>query len=104
MKLKFKRVKQFTDMARAYKIIIDRKHIENIRCGEEKELEIPEGKHEVFLKIDWCTSNALIIDATKDERAFLCFNSLAGWKLFIPFIPLYKITFGKKNYLTLEEI
>lgn len=104
MKLKFKRPKQFTDMIRAYRIIIDGKRVGNIRDGEEKELEIPEGRREIFLKIDWCASNALIINDTKDEKEFLCYNTFAGWKMFTLFIPLYYITFGRKRHLTLKEI
>ena len=104
MKLKFIRQKQYADRIRRYSIIIDGEKCEEIRSGEEKTINVSDKPHEVYLKIDWCTSNTIKIqDTGKTEIIFSCYNSFSGPKMFIPFLILFYVTFWRDRYLTLEE-
>ncbi|MFH1998222.1 MAG: hypothetical protein ABIK28_01010 [Planctomycetota bacterium] len=104
MKLRFIRQRQLADLVRAYRIFVDGKHIENIRFGQTKEMEITDGEHEVLLKIDWCCSNTIRLGSEAGEKTLKCYNTFAGWKIFTLIVPLYYTTFGRKHYLTLEDI
>ena len=102
MKLKLKRRKQLlSDRARDYQIFIDGEHAGSISYDGKTEFDLPAGKHEILLKVDWCSSNTLIINDDQTEINLSCYNTFGGWIMFIPFIPLYYITFGRKKYLTL---
>lgn len=53
-----------------YKVVLDGNIIGHIKNGEEKEFDIPEGNHDLFLKIDWCRSNVL---SFKDNGSIVSF-------------------------------
>ena len=90
-------------MARKYRVVIDGKRVGSISHDGEEEFDIPAGKHEILLKVDWCSSNSLAINDEKDEINLLCYNTFYGWKMLTVIIPFYYVTFGRKNYLTLKE-
>jgi len=46
----------FNDSLRKYKVILDKTCIGDVSNGETKEFNISQGKHELYLKIDWCQS------------------------------------------------
>lgn len=109
MKLIFERKKSLFESVfdnRAYHVIIDGKEAGRIPLEGTLELEIPQDEHLVHLKIDWCTSNSITIDANVVIGHYICRNTCANSKvwipLYIPLAPWYYITFGRRNYLTLE--
>ena len=52
--IRLKRDSGYADRMRAYKVILDGKEVTKIRNGQQIELDVAPGNHEVYLKIDWC--------------------------------------------------
>lgn len=57
------RRKAFADCLRNYKIFIDGSQVGKIKNGETWSVEVPDGKHTLRLKIDWCGSEELTFDS-----------------------------------------
>jgi len=55
------------DWFRSYSVMIDQQEAGRVKRGERVELPITAGHHEVFVKIDWCKSPTLEVDAAPDE-------------------------------------
>jgi hypothetical protein len=51
------------DRFRSYLVVIDDKEVGQVRRGQRLEIPITPGHHEIFLKIDWCTSPTVEVDA-----------------------------------------
>lgn len=88
------------DSFRRYKIYVDDKFCCSINDGEIKEINIDEGEHSIYLKIDWCKSNKLNF-SIKDNQVlnFNCGNSMNGLKCLLFLI---YVTFLKNSYLFIE--
>ncbi|MPM33947.1 hypothetical protein SDC9_80528 [bioreactor metagenome] len=99
--IKINRLSGYGDLARKYKVMLDDKQIGEIKDGESKCFQVEEGEHTLYLKIDWCKSNKVNFNASKDEEVeFECGGSMRGWKLFLGLI---YITFLKNKYLWIKE-
>jgi hypothetical protein len=57
----------YRDFLRSYVVLVDSEEVAKIKRGQTVELPITAGSHEVFLKIDWCRSPALHIQASPGE-------------------------------------
>lgn len=57
----------YRDIMRSYLVIVDGKELAKIKRGQTVELPVAAGAHEVFLKIDWCRSPTLNVDAAAGE-------------------------------------
>ena len=68
-----------------------------IKDGEEKIIEVEPGYYTVKAKIDWCTSNVVELNLAENSEVRLYLSSSSG-------SALYKITFGRKNFLKLAQI
>jgi len=81
--VRLKRASEIADMLRTYKIVLDGNEVGTIRRGKEVTLEVAPGPHRMWLRIDWCESNALefVSDATPLE--FECGSNFAGWRAFL---------------------
>jgi hypothetical protein len=77
-KLHIERVDALVDWLRAYKILLDGEVVGQIRNGREVVLEVPPGRHELSLKIDWAGSNTLTFDAAEGPLYFDCGCRLRG--------------------------
>jgi hypothetical protein len=53
----------YRDMLRSYEVMVDGKMAAKIRRGQTVTLPMPEGPHEIFLRIDWCRSPNVEVDA-----------------------------------------
>ncbi len=51
------------DKARSYVVMVDGNPISKIKHGQRVELPVPPGRHELLLKIAWCSSQSLTFDA-----------------------------------------
>jgi hypothetical protein len=61
------------DRARSYVILVDGEPIGKIKHGQCVELPVPHGRHELLLKIAWCTSRSITFDAQPgDVVEFFC--------------------------------
>jgi hypothetical protein len=55
------------DLLRKYLIMIDGAVAGKIRRGQTLELPVTPGRHEIFLKVDWCRSPSVELDASPGE-------------------------------------
>jgi len=51
------------DRFRSYLVMIDDKEVGQVRRGQRLEIQVTPGHHQIFLKIDWCKSPAIELDA-----------------------------------------
>lgn len=89
----------FPDYYRNYKVYHNNKFIGKIARDSEFVFEINH-KSEIFLRIDWCRSNKIMIDDSFSENIKLeVYPATKDWKLLFYF---YYITFGINKYLNLK--
>jgi hypothetical protein len=50
------------DRARSYDVVLDGERVAKIKRGSQVELPVPPGRHEIVLRIDWCSSQVLQLD------------------------------------------
>ena len=51
------------DSRRSYSVMLDGHKVAKVRRGERLELPVSAGHHELYLKIDWCTSQTVELEA-----------------------------------------
>src|SRR5450759_3770666 len=56
------------DLLRSYAVIIDGEQVAKIKRGQRLELSVSPGRHVIFLKIDWCRSPEVEIEATPGQK------------------------------------
>jgi hypothetical protein len=59
------------DVLRSYKVVIDGDTVGDIRRGETKTFDVPAGRHEVHLEIDWAKSRDLELNLSAGDVASL---------------------------------
>jgi|SRR5215469_18102852 len=57
----------YRDFLRSYEVMVDGKMAAKIKRGQTVTLPIPAGQHEIFLRIDWCRSPSVEVDARSGE-------------------------------------
>ncbi len=79
--LKFNRANEWMNRARAYKIYIDGNKIGEIANGQTNTTEIKAGQYSIVAKIDWCSSQELIINIAENEIKELdvCAYKISRW-------------------------
>jgi hypothetical protein len=55
------------DRFRSYVVMIDEKEAGQVRRGQRLAIPVTSGHHQIFLKIDWCKSATLELDAGPRE-------------------------------------
>lgn len=92
-----KRIKQYADSLRKYKIYVDGEKIGSISRGKNKEFHLAPGKHMIQLKIDMIRSNKLVFELDENQTInFVCGSNVRGLRLFLTV--LY-VTIWKSKYL-----
>lgn len=86
----------WADRFRAYHVLIDGQDVGEIRLGESTAFEVSEGRHEVFLKIDWVRTKSIVLNLDQGEKAKLSCGART------PILALYWATLGRKRYPRLE--
>lgn len=99
--IKIKRDSGYADLFRAYKVVLDGKAAAQIKNGQEIELEAPPGKHQLYLKLDWCRSNIVEFESGGGELKFECGSNLRDWKIFLAVV--YAAIYPKE-YMWLKRI
>jgi hypothetical protein len=61
----------FGDIGRTYKVFIDDQAVGAIRRKETKTFEVPPGKHQIHLEIDWCSSRRVSVELPPGEEVKL---------------------------------
>jgi hypothetical protein len=59
------------DVLRTYKVVIDGNTVGDIRRGETKTFDVPPGRHEIHLEIDWAKSRDLELNLSSGDVASL---------------------------------
>lgn len=90
-KLIISRKKEWQNRARKYKIYIDGEQKDIIENGKIKEMDLEPGKHQVQLKIDWCSSPEMEFDFSDDKTRTI---EVSGYKLMRWIYPIFLIVFG----------
>lgn len=85
------------DIARDYQVMVDGRSVASIARGQEVRIAIAAGRHTVQMKIDWCTSGELTVDAAVGEEVMLDCGGNAK-----PFLALLYVTIWKNKYLWLR--
>ena len=90
----------YTDKIRKYKIFIDGKDtFSEIMEGDELEFIVNHGQHEIYLRIDWCTSRKIRFTTNNlSEVQFKCRPNAN------PLLILLYITIFSSSYIHLEPI
>lgn len=70
-KLILSRKKEWQNKAKSFKVYIDGEKIGNISNGEIQEIEIEQGKHQLQLKVDWCSSPEIEVDISDDKAIMM---------------------------------
>jgi hypothetical protein len=105
-KLVIKRSNQRENKIRKIRVCANGADIGEIEHDQVKEYELPPGNYEIEAKIDWCGSNTIGFTIKEGETKRL-FLSGRPFPPFIPFVSAFKtiyyVTFGRKQFLILEE-
>jgi hypothetical protein len=84
------------DVLRTYNVVIDGNTVGDIRRGESKTFDVPPGRHEIHLEIDWAKSRNLELNLSSGDVASLTCSARppnAGWT-----------ALASKNYIKLEIV
>jgi len=92
---------EYIARGRKYKIYVDDVYRDKIGLLETKEIEVSNGEHTIYAKIDWCSSNRLktFID-NKDVFLNVGATIRNGLNLFETFKYTY---FDTKDYLWIKQ-
>jgi hypothetical protein len=74
------------DRLRKYTVLIDGKAAGHVGRGQSVQAEVPPGRHEVRLKIDWCGSPSVWVEATPGGRIQLAAEPTGGFQGFIAMV------------------
>ena len=99
--IRIKRDSGFNDNRRAYKVVLDGNVVDKVEDGQQIEVDASQGKHELFLKIDWCRSNKIEFESdSSSDIEFECGSNLRGWKILLVYV---YITFLPSKYIWLKQ-
>jgi hypothetical protein len=55
------------DIFRSYAVVVDDVQVAKVKRGQTLRLPVSGGRHEIYLRIDWCRSPTVGIDASPGE-------------------------------------
>ncbi|WP_310939626.1 hypothetical protein [Clostridium sp. SHJSY1] len=82
--------------------MLDSKYIGSIYSNEKKSFEVSEGKHTLYVKIDWCRSKKVDFEAINNDIEFECGNSIKDF--WHGALWMFYITIFKNSYLWLKRL
>lgn len=97
--IRIQRDSGYADRVRAYKVVVDGNVIGEIKNGQQIEFQIEPGRHELYLKVDWCQSHIIEFEMKQDDIEFECGSNLRGLKIFLS---IFYVTFFRKDYIWLR--
>jgi hypothetical protein len=95
--LKIRRPNAFNGYFRSYTVMLDGKPAGKISNDSEIELPVGGGRHELFLKIDWCGSNKETFSVPESGSVSYEVTAVN------PFAALYYVVFNRESYLQLRR-
>jgi hypothetical protein len=88
-----------SDHLRSYEVVIDQEVVGQLSAGESQAFEVDPGSHELFLKVDWCRSEKIILQLNAGQTVI--FRCAPNANLFTEF---YRISFGRHRYIKLTRV
>src|SRR5262249_2606798 len=83
-KLVITRPRQYADMLRQYRLVVDSDLAYTIGRGQSVDISLPPGRHRLIAAIDWARSNPVEIELLPDQDCRLEVGSnVAGWRLLL---------------------
>jgi hypothetical protein len=94
-----RRERGFKDMIRAYIVLLDGRHVGDLRQGQEITLQTTVGTHVLQLEIDWCSSKPVSFSiGERQNKLFECGNNIKV------ILALLYITLWRDEYLWLRPV
>ncbi|MFU8803376.1 MAG: hypothetical protein ACNA8W_06170 [Bradymonadaceae bacterium] len=93
------RVHGMGDKLRAYVVEIDGEPKGKLTQGQRVVIDVPPGRHQIRVTIDWCSSKTIDFELLPGQRRqFWCGSNITGWRLL--FVMLYVLVL-RDEYLWL---
>lgn len=87
------------DSQRNYLVIVDGRRVATVRGGQTAEVRVSPGRHDVLLKMNWCTSPTLVIDARPGAIVRLACEPGGP-----DAVPLRDMAVNRKSYINLFRV
>ncbi|MDA7980474.1 MAG: hypothetical protein MPJ50_17075 [Pirellulales bacterium] len=101
--LRVRRIMQFADITRRYRIEVDGQTRSSIRQGKSAEIPLEPGQHQLIMRIDWFSSPPLDFRIRAGEVAiFTCSSNMRGWRLWISGVYAFYYLIRRNEYLSVE--
>ncbi|MBC3880676.1 hypothetical protein H8K35_02855 [Undibacterium sp. LX40W] len=102
MEILVHRPSQYQDKIRDYRLFVDGVFLTKIKPNSQTVLNIPDDAKQLQAKIDWCTSAMFMVNEIKSNRITIK-NTYGDHLAKALLMPLYYISLGRKQYLTIES-
>lgn len=99
--LEVRRDSGYADRGRAYKVVLDRSVIGEIRDGETRRYTIASGQHVLRISIDWCGSKPA--EFSVGEGEVVAFEAKSGLRGIPIFGPLWRALFAWNTWVQLAR-
>jgi hypothetical protein len=94
------RISGVVDILRSYQIVVDGRVVGRIGNGGRVEFDVPPGRHQIHLKLNWCRSNVVEFEAKPGVIQFECGTNVRAGK---SLTALLYVTFRRDQYLWLRR-
>lgn len=89
----------YRDVLRRYRVVLDGSDVGLIGRGERLRFEVPAGRHQLQLKIDWCASPLITTEVLQGQE--VCFSCAPGGG---PAEALQAATEDSQQYIELRQV
>ena len=99
------RIPEYADRIRAYKVFLDGAEVGKIMRDQTLKLDVESGDHEIFLTLDWVSSNKLVFRAKPNEDVYLeCGNNIkVDWSPLTILRAIGAVTVVRSSYLYVKR-
>jgi hypothetical protein len=102
MDIEIIRPKQFQDKIRDYHLYADGNKLIKIKPNSSQVISVPSHTKYIEAKIDWCSSPKFYLDNSPSKKLIVK-NRISGGFFKALILPMYYITFGRRQYLKIEN-
>lgn len=101
--IRITRKNDYFGLARKLKVYVDNKHVGNVRWKNSVDISVPPGRHEFYVKMDWCRSTPIQLNIRE--------NDLVEYEVLTPgsgsvvglFRQLYDLVFNYSDFFELRK-
>jgi hypothetical protein len=65
--VRIRRPTQWADVLRHYRIFVDGQNVAKIARDTHVQFDLPAGQHTIIARIDWCSSNSIVLDVEENS-------------------------------------